>query len=476
MSFNYEKHKLGHGGNDSFWTSYSDLFLGLSCIFLLLYVVASLRTGTDAIKAEITNQKLTMKVQDLENQLKMYDNIRKDYVDNSASPSEAKEYRELMDKLSLLREEAKDEKERLRQAAMANEEKENALNKYQQMIRNVINANKLAKTKMATRETIMDEQRDEITVKDDQVTTLQTEMAEKQKLIQEGERQIQAARQEMQAKEASLTAARKKNQISSKIYQQKLAQLRENAQEEIDQLRDANESYQKNLSATEGKLKGLSGELGRAQRGLAQAQGEAAGLKGELAKAKAEIDARRGIARQIKKEFAARGIKAEIDMESGDVVLDFGDHYFESGSADLKPEMVQILREAVPVYSRSLFTDPNLAKQISAVEIIGFASPTYRGRYVDPKSNKPADQQALKYNMDLSYSRARSIFSYVLDERKVKFEHQRELVPLLKVSGRSFLEVFKDGRAIASGQDFCKVHDCKKAQRVIIRFNMERKK
>jgi outer membrane protein OmpA-like peptidoglycan-associated protein len=490
MSFNYNNHKLGHGGNDSFWTSYSDLFLGLSCIFLLLYVTASLRTGTDAIKAEITNQKLTMKVKDLENQLKMYDQIRKDYVENSASPSEAKEYRELMDKLALLKEEAKDEKERLTLAAMANEEKEQALNKYQQMIRNVINANKLAKTKLVTRETIMDEQRDEITTKDDQVTSLQQEMNEKQRLIQEGERQIQTARQELESKEAKLKAARKNNQISAKIYEQRLAKLHDASQEQIDQLRDANESYQKNLAATEGKLKGLSGELGRtqqglanaqqglanAQQGLSQAKGEAAGLRGELAKAKAEIDARRGIARQIKKEFAARGIKAEIDMENGDVVLDFGDHYFESGSTDLKPEMVRILKQAMPAYSRSLFGDPKLAKQISAVEVIGFASPTYRGRYVDPHSTKPDDKQALKYNMDLSYGRAKSIFNYVLDEEKISFEHQRDLLPLLKVSGRSFLEVFKEGRAIASGQDFCKAHDCKKAQRVIIRFNMERKK
>jgi uncharacterized membrane protein YciS (DUF1049 family) len=70
MSFNYQKNKDGHS-QDSFWTSYSDLFLGLSTIFLLLYVVSSLRTGTDAIKSQLDNEKLSMKVQELENQLKM---------------------------------------------------------------------------------------------------------------------------------------------------------------------------------------------------------------------------------------------------------------------------------------------------------------------------------------------------------------------------------------------------------------------
>ena len=48
MGLDYKKkHSHGGGDSESFWTSYSDLFLGLSSIFLMLYVVASLRTGTD---------------------------------------------------------------------------------------------------------------------------------------------------------------------------------------------------------------------------------------------------------------------------------------------------------------------------------------------------------------------------------------------------------------------------------------------
>ena len=72
MPFDYNRNKHSHSG-DSFWTSYSDLFLGLSTIFLLLYVTASLRTGTDAIKAQVDNQKLTMQVEELRSQLKMYE-------------------------------------------------------------------------------------------------------------------------------------------------------------------------------------------------------------------------------------------------------------------------------------------------------------------------------------------------------------------------------------------------------------------
>src|SRR3954462_7732611 len=98
MSFDYNKNKNAHNG-DSFWTSYSDLFLGLSTIFLLLYVMASLRTGTDSIKSQADNQKLTTRVEDLENQLKMYESVKNNYMENAAS-DEQQEYKDLMDKLT----------------------------------------------------------------------------------------------------------------------------------------------------------------------------------------------------------------------------------------------------------------------------------------------------------------------------------------------------------------------------------------
>ena len=123
MSFNYNKNK-NHEDSGSFWTSYSDLFLGMSVVFLLLYVTASLRQGTSGIQQQIQNQKLTMQVQDLKNQLKMYDSVKKDYLKNEAKPEDEKLYNELMDKLTLLKDEAKGEKEKLNQAAQENEQKE----------------------------------------------------------------------------------------------------------------------------------------------------------------------------------------------------------------------------------------------------------------------------------------------------------------------------------------------------------------
>ncbi len=117
--------------------------------------------------------------------------------------------------------------------------------------------------------------------------------------------------------------------------------------------------------------------------------------------------------------------------------------------------MRNVLKKAMPVYSKSLFGNPTVSNQISAVEVIGFASPTYKGKFVDPNSTKPADREALKYNMDLSYKRAKSIFNYILDEKEMNFEHRQTLVPNLKVSGRSFLDLMKMDRNVASAQEYC---------------------
>jgi len=219
----------------------------------------------------------------------------------------------------------------------------------------------------------------------------------------------------------------------------------------------------------------LSGTLSRDK--LAGLEGQLKDTEGALAKAKEEIDARKEVAAEIQKEFAKAGVKAEVDGGTGEVVLDFGDAYFESGSAELNQKMTEVLDKAMPSYAKSLFGNPKVANKISNVEIIGFASPTYKGRFIDPSSSKPEDRQALKYNMDLSYQRANAIFHNLVDRKGAKdFQYQDRLQPLMKVSGRSFLEVMdvKD-RKPASAADFCRLNDCKKAQRVIIRFSMDGK-
>lgn len=562
MSFNYHKNKSGES-QDNFWTSYSDLFLGLSTIFLLLYVISSLRTGTDAIRSQIDNQKLSMEVDELKGQLKMYENVKNEYM-NNAPKDEVQEYQELMDKLTLLQEDAKSERDKLIDQARENEKKEKALNKYQQMVRNVLNANKMAKSKLINRDDLIKDQDVEIETKQNEITDLQKDIHQKKKLIAEGERKIDEANNYLKLKTTELERALRANKITKQKYKARLAQIREENDRKVSQLALANEKYSEQLTEKSNQLNQVSAQLNQTSAQLEQTQGELAAKEGEaqglseqlqqqaaeaqnkmaelknqfaadkarqkaafeeelgrnkamgaaerarrenafreamaakekelggklaalggklrdtegqLAKARAELEARRAVADEVKKGFAKAGVKADIDMETGDVVLDFGQAYFDSDSDHLKSEMKNVLEKAIPIYSKSLFGNPKISDKITAVEIVGFASPTYKGRFVDPKSTKPEDKQAIKYNMDLSYRRANAIFSYVLDDNNMRFQHQKELVSLMKVSGRSFLEVMNvNNRNVASAVDFCKVNDCKKAQRVIIRFNVDQKK
>jgi len=199
-------------------------------------------------------------------------------------------------------------------------------------------------------------------------------------------------------------------------------------------------------------------------------------LSGDLKKYKKIVEAKKKLARDIKRSLTKNGIKANVDGKTGEVTINFGDEYFDSGSSNLKAHMKKVLRKFLPEYSSALFKNKKIAENIKNVEIIGFSSPTYKGKFVDPKSLDKKDRAALNYNLDLSFKRAKSIFGYMTDVSKMKFKYQRKITPLVKVTGRSYLAEGVEGRNIASGlnrREYCKKFDCKKSQKVIIRFNLK---
>ena len=139
--------------------------------------------------------------------------------------------------------------------------------------------------------------------------------------------------------------------------------------------------------------------------------------------------------------------------------------------------MRNALERFMPIYSDSIFSDKKVSDKITEIEIIGFSSPTYGNKYVDPQSLDPADRQAVSYNLDLSFNRAKSIFKYIFDTRKFRYKHQKRVLRLTKVSGGSYLSEKIKGRNLATGlsrKEFCRKYNCKKAQRVIIKFNLEK--
>jgi outer membrane protein OmpA-like peptidoglycan-associated protein len=271
-------------------------------------------------------------------------------------------------------------------------------------------------------------------------------------------------------------------------FQKSMNELKLSAEARLAQEREYAAAAEKKKQAFQEKLASMQGELARTQGQIKEAEGKYQNsikslqrtnqaLAGDLAASQRKLNEQRVLADQIKKNFGRAGIDAAVDGKTGDVVINFKDEYFETGSSDLKNGMKSILQKTFPVYAKSLMENPKIAKHISSVEIVGFASPTYKGKYVNPESLSPENRAAVNYNMDLSYQRAKAIFSHVFDTTKMQFDHQNQLLPLVKVSGRSYLASdHLPGRNTASaptGADYCGTFDCKKSQRVIIKFNLK---
>jgi hypothetical protein len=622
VAFDYDKIKHKRESGEQFWTAYSDLFTVLSAVFLLLYVVSSVRSGTFGVQKEVQYQVLAKEAQDLKNQIRIYNALRDETVEQ-APEDEQQQYKMLMDKLSLLQDEANDEKHDLIAKSRALAQKETALNKYQQMIRNIVNVNMLSKRQIKQRDFLIAKKDFDITEKDGEIRNLNTDIENKEQVIvQNNERiaaiqdklvdQIKKVRSEQKSSRLSKAAMNKKisalqsqsqKQIAAienknasierdlqmaktslSLTQNQLSETQENLQNVtqksaaekqsllgkiaeaqakadadraalkgkladiqgksaaekaalVGQIEAAKAGYQKQIAdlqregeaqmaaekaafekalaseklggaakaareaefrkkaegealALRGALQGLGGKVAEAEKQLSDAKQregryvasignlkkENEGLGEALGRAKEVAEAKKKLVASIKENFRKAGVKADVDDKTGDVYLSFGDDYFESGRADLKESMQRRLEKFIPQYSNSLFSDPKTAENIASVEIIGFASSTYKGKYVNPMSLKPEDKEAVDYNLKLSFSRANSIFKHIFDPNKLQYQHQRDLLPLVKVVGRGYLPDGRSPAEIPAGmpeKEFCRKYNCAKAQKVIIKFNLK---
>jgi len=646
MSLNYDKIKAKEEGDGTQWTSYSDLFMVLSFVFLLLYVVSSLRNGAFSFQNQMQQNKTSKELSQLQATERAYNSLVNNRLEEKADDKEQELYHELMAKLSLLQEKSKVEKDDLRQAALDNEKKEMALNKYQQIIRNIINTNMLAKGRIERRDEVIQEKSETIEEKEDiiveQDDTIeekteviaqkektieikeqlieqkQKDIAQKQKVLERKEHEISSLNQSIESqnntisqnnqkinninsaldkKIKALKETQKKFKTDKKKMAAKVAQLKRNTEKQVGALKNKNKLAEKNLkivntrletaslqlnsaensiqqahnviaeqerqkeqlanelqakalqysaqmeklksvhdskmkaekvafmknlksqrlsarakakklaqfkkaaeakeAALGKKLNALTSKVSESQEKLKDSQAKAAAaaqralaagaqakklesknvqLAEDLKKAQAKAAAKAKIVQDIQKNLKSAGVNAKIDAKSGEVVLSFGKEYFDAGKAELKGQMMKAIEKFMPVYTKSLFKNPAIAKKIKNIEIIGFSSPTYKGKYVDPQSLGLKDRLAMGYNLTLSFKRAKSIFNHVTDPKRMKFSEQKTLLPYLKVSGRSFLAEETKGRNLASGisaKKYCKKYDCKKSQRVIIKFTLK---
>jgi len=259
MSFDYDKlKKKSEQGNQ--WASYSDLFMVLSVVFLLLYVTASLRTGTHTLQQQILNERLAQKAQDLENQIKVYNSLKDNYLEKQASISEQQVYEKLMGKITLLKEENNQEASALRAKALENEKKEEALNEYQQIVRNIINANVLSKSRLKRKDSFIAVQKDTIT---EQVKTIETKdltISEKEKTITEKMREIANLDSEV---------LEKKNIIleKDKVIEEKKEILREK-QKLISNLNKDIEEKKTQIQLNQNKISSINNDLKKQMKSL----------------------------------------------------------------------------------------------------------------------------------------------------------------------------------------------------------------
>lgn len=651
MAFNYDKLKHKHE-EENYWTSYSDLLTLMSVIFLFLYVTSSLKIGSQGVQQGVELKALAEENERLKDQLRTYESLKEEYVEEGASEEELRNYKQLMGQLDLLQDEAKTEKEELQKKAQENAEKEQALNKYQQMIKNVISANMISQSRIKDRENIIAAKDKDIKDKktelrrskmllyqrQQEIRELNTTLDEKKALIEENDFKIAKAKEQLDKQIAALEKAREDKELSEKSYEMQMHKLKSQSEEKLSELTqkkmqaerqlqalnndlenasskltkaqkqiqqsesekeslkqkigeteaqyqarmselkgtyekklgdteagyekniaemkgsyekqigDKEAEYQKQLGEVEGLYKKRLGEseagykkrlgdlkglyeqrLGESEAGYQKRLGELKGfydkkmgeteadygrrigdlegqykkklgetegqykrrigevekklgmaeeqvgrVSGELQRAKELEDVRRKIAQQLKDKFRNAGVPININENTGEVTISFGDEYFDTGRADLKPGMKATLKKFIPLYSKALFEDVKIAEKITSIDIVGFASPTYKGRYVDPQTLAKSDRKAVEMNLDLSYNRAKSIFTFIFDVDNMEYDNQKKLQSLVNVTGKSFLA--EKTRATASAmtiKEFCKAYDCKKAQKVIIKFNVD---
>jgi len=576
VNLNYEKikTKIEHGGNA--WTSYSDLFLVLSVIFLLLYVVSSLRTSTASLLTADAYRKTLAENETLRKQVAAYEVLNDDYLKKGASQEQMQMYQQMVRRLDLLGEDTREERQQLEQKSRDLGEKEQALNQYQQMMKSMINASMVAQGRMHVRDLKIEEKDKRIEEKDRNIQVLDQSLADKQSELAKKEDEISRTNQQIENIQAKLSQSikeinyayrsKKKSQESMK---KEVERLKSESETQITALREKNSKDAKQLKATQEnlesknrELEGVIGSLRERERQygevvekaradhearvaamkeqrerfdrelvaqklsaeerlkrhkayLAKVEQERAANDDRLKKAQSDLEGtrsslhemesnyqkslsslaksnatlkkdlketlakkaeRRMLAQRISTSLAKAGISAIVDRDTGEVTVQFLEEYFEYGKADLGPKMRSQLEKFFPAYAAALFEGGG-GSHIANIDIVGFASPTFRGRFVDPESLETGDRTAVNFNMDLSYQRAKSIFSFVFDTSKMQFANQKDILPLVRVTGRSYLAERRStvARAPASkgSQDYCQVFDCQKSQRVIIKFNLK---
>lgn len=278
------------------------------------------------------------------------------------------------------------------------------------------------------------------------------------------------AQYEMQQKLAGeREKASKKMKQAHVTYEGKIAQLKNEIDKKMQALQKSHQSQlQSKGNALQNAKKGYQEQLGQLKKEKWKLQDKIALFS---VPEQALVDR---ITSDLQQAFKENGIQSTIDPKSSEVTIRFKDAFFDFDKAVLKPAMVQMIRKFFPVFTQVIFADPTVSRRIDSIELIGFASPVYAGGFVYQDARSAFGRKALKYNMDLSYRRALSIFNYIFNPENITFEYQRTLLRKTKVISKSHLgtelQKKKNVESIEN-KKFCEIYACDEWHKVSIRFN-----
>ena len=441
--------------------SYSDLFMVMSFVFLFMYVVASLNNGITLIierhRAEKERQSLVEKVAEYEKK-----------VDENLTAEQKAEFAAITEGLEKMKEEARLARQEQERLAKLAEQKEKELEDYQKSVKTI------AITQAKTNETLR--------MKESRLEKVTLEKKEQTRTIASLEEAVSEQSTEVKKRENELKKIQKRvDDLSSKAslvtkQSQELAELKSELSVKSSQLDTVRSTYNELSQEKERLAQTSAAELESVKTSKDK---EISTLNAKYQEAKSGL--RKQIASSIAKHLSAKGISADVDGATGDVTVKFTNAYFDYNSSTLKEEMKKEIEAFIPIYAASLFENKKYASSISSVEIVGSASPSYNGKYINPRAVASIDEQnAMNYNLDLSYRRAKKIFEHTFLTRNFKFAHKEELMPIVKVTGTGYLQAVEELNELpATEQDknkgFCGQYNCQAYQKVTLKFNLKDK-
>lgn len=448
--------------------SYSDLFMVMAFVFLFMYVVATLNNGITLIQERHRAQAAT---KDLQEKIAVYEKK----IDDALTEEQKREYEELRLGLEQMKDEAREarlEQERLAKLA---EEKEKNLTKYQSSIKTMAVIQARANEEIKSKITELDRANTEAKEQNRAIASLNDTLEEKSKELSQLSNEVKSRESEITKIQSRVTELSSKAILARK-QSLELDQLKSDLVKKEQELRTAKQTEESILKEKEQLAQASKNELEQITKSKDE---QISTLEAKYKKATAGL--RKEIAGSLASKLSEKGIFADVDKATGDVTVRFTNAYFDYNSSSLKDEMKKELESFIPIYAKSLFENKKFASAISSIEIVGSASPSYNGRYINPRAiASEEERKAVNYNLDLSYRRAKNIFEHTFFSKNFKFEHREEMMPVVKVVGTGYLQALDELKELPNvsqvkEKGFCGVYNCQTYQKVTLKFNLKDK-